>query len=110
MATIQTLVQLDEFMFEHEEVDVGSTPESLQALENVVLVQDNACELYVTLTGNTLTLWSPQVHWADQERRNIERQLPDLLGHAGAWLAAHTGQGIDEIMVVLDVEKFGPLK
>ena len=105
---IAILDQLDEFDFEQAYLQVPRTLATLRRRERVILVQDASCALVVTLDrGRTLTLWNPEVHWADQARRPFQGTLAEAVAQATAWLARYLRVDPGEaIAPVIDVGAF----
>jgi hypothetical protein len=69
-------------------------------------VQDASCEYVVTLRGDRLTLWNPEVHMADQATRRVSGDLEDALAMAVAWLASYMDADADTLTVLLEPTAF----
>lgn len=87
MPEVYTLTLNDEFSYELDARTVLPTRQALRALDDLILVQDDSCEYFVTLSRDHLTLWNPEVHWADQPRRKAQGSLEEVVREAARWLS-----------------------
>jgi hypothetical protein len=106
MPTIQVLVVMDEFEFEFEDRDVEGRWDALPDQEDVVLVSHETTGCCVTLTGRKLTLWNPEIHWADQFSRSAGNTLVDSVALAATWLSDYLKVPHEHIEQTLDVHLF----
>jgi hypothetical protein len=101
MPEVFTLDVIDEFAYELTPLTIPATRRALAGVADLALVQDASCEYVVTLSGDRLTLWNPEVHMADQATRRVGGNLEDALAAAVAWLAACLEVEADTLEVLL---------
>jgi hypothetical protein len=106
MPEVFTLEITDEFFYELTPMTIPASRQALAPIEDLVLVQDASCEYVVTLSGDRLTLWNPEVHMADQATRRVHGSLEDAVASAVAWLAANLDADDDALEVLLDPAAF----
>lgn len=106
MPEVFTLEVTDEFSYELAPANVPPTRRALAKVADLAIAQDASCEYVVTLSGDRLTLWNPEVHMADQATRRFQGSLEDAVGKAAAWLAAYLALEPDEITPLLDPAAF----
>lgn len=96
----------DEFSYELTPTHVPATRQALARVTELALVQDASCEYVVTLSGDRLTLWNPEVHMADQATRRFNGGLEQALERAKAWLARYLEVDAEEIEALIDPGAF----
>jgi hypothetical protein len=106
MPEVFTLDLIDEFAYELTPLIVPATRGALARIVDLALVQDASCEYVVTLSGDRLILWNPQVHMADQATRRVRGELEDALAAAVAWLATYMDVDADTLEVLLEPTAF----
>ena len=106
MPEVYTLQVDDEFSFEVEPVAVPPTMTAILEVEDLVLVQDSLAEFFVTRAGDRLTLWDPEVHWADHMRRRFQGGLAEAIAQARQWLASYLDIDPTEIDTMVEPDVF----
>lgn len=101
MPEVLTLDVTDEFAYELSPLIVPATRVALSRVADLALVQDASCEYVVTLSGDRLTLWNPEVHMADQATRRVRGDLEGAVAAAVAWLTAYLEAEADTLEVLL---------
>jgi hypothetical protein len=106
MPEVFTLEVTDEFSYELTPMNVPPTRQALARVADLALVQDASCEYVVTLSGDRLTLWNPEVHMADQATRRFNGPLEQAVERAKAWLAGYLEVDTEEIEALIDPGAF----
>lgn len=106
MPEVFILEVTDEFSYELTPTNVQATRQALARVAELALVQDASCEYVVTLSGDRLTLWNPEVHMADQATRRFNGSLEQAVERAKAWLAGYMEVDAEDIEALIAPEAF----